>query len=92
MDQQNRHTAGESSIDIEHRHAGFHLKVWQHGHATWTCSKDMNCSNEISMQHEHAARICSIDMVMWHGQTTWTCSIYILHGHAAWRSIMDMHL
>jgi hypothetical protein len=51
------------------------------------CSKDIICSIDIQHSHGHAAYRSSGEMQL--GNTAWTGSLYIMHGHAAWRSCMD---
>jgi hypothetical protein len=55
------------------------LDMWhdiQQGHAAWMCSMDI--------QRVHAAYACYTDMQ--HESTASACSMYMLHGHAVWRS------
>ncbi len=93
MDMQYWHGAWAFSLDM------FFTLDMHVGHASWTCSKDMQHGHAVwtssmifgtDKQQWHAAWKCIINMQ--HGQVAWTSSVDMQCRHAAFTSSLDMHV
>jgi hypothetical protein len=67
--------------------AGTCSKDKQQEHEEWTYSMDTQDfilkARSKDIQHEHAAKTCSVDMAIQRGHPAWSSSMYMLNRHAA---------